>query len=234
MSSFFAEPRYTAMTRLNRSFIPGLPTHVVHRGNDRQDIFKCTGDYLFFRTCLGDAAKEYLIDVHSYVLMTNHVHLLMTPRDPFGISKAMHSAIRRYAGYFNTRYQRTGTLWEGRFHSAVIGSDFYLLACHRYIDNNPVRAGIVERPELYLWSSHRHYARDESDPLITPHPTVIDLAHDVSGRRRAYRALFEAPEDPDHLQALRTASRRGCPLVNGLPAQKKTGRPRKLVPDTSF
>lgn len=216
------------MTRLNRNFVPGLPAHVLHRGNDRQDIFKCTGDYMFFRSCLGKAALEFGVAVHGYVLMTNHVHLLMTPRDSVAISKAMHSAIRRYAGYFNTRYQRTGTLWEGRFHSAVIASDHYLFACHRYIDNNPVRAGMVERPDMYLWSSHRHYAAGEADTLLTPHPSILELARDSEVRKRAYRALFDVPEDPEQLRALRMASRKGCALGNGPLAVGRRGRPRKI------
>ena len=162
--------------------------------------------------------------------MTNHVHLLLTSPDSAGISKMMHSAIRRYAGYFNSRYQRTGTLWEGRFHSTTIASEFYLLGCHRYIDNNPVRAGMVDRPDQYLWSSHRHYTSDDPDSLVTPHESVIALAEDIHARRRAYRALFDAPEDRDQVQALRAASRSGCALMNEPPSsieRKRVGRPRK-------
>jgi putative transposase len=185
MSSFYPLARFVHMSRPNRNFAPGFPAHVVHRGNDRQDIFKCTGDYLFLRKCLEETASAQGVEVHSYVLMTNHLHLLLTPKDSLAISKLMHSVMRRYVGYFNARYKRTGTLWEGRFHTTTIGSDFYLLACHRYIDNNPVRAGLVPRPEEYPWSSHRYYALDDPDSLVTPHQTVIALGADDAARRRA-------------------------------------------------
>jgi REP-associated tyrosine transposase len=191
---------------------------------------------MHFRKCLEESARAEGVDIHSYVFMTNHLHLLLTPKDPLSISKLMHSAVRRYVGYFNARYKRTGTLWEGRFHTTTIGSDFYLLACHRYIDNNPVRAGLVPRPELYPWSSHRFYALNHPDSLVIPHETVIALGRDDAARRRAYRGLFEEPENPEQLEALREAARRSLPLMSELPpARRKMGRPRKkVVPDTSF
>src|SRR6187402_430264 len=142
-----------------RHFVPGLPVHLVHRGHNRQRIFHCTGDFLLFRRYLGEAAAEFHVAVHAYVLMTNHVHLLLSPeREGADISRAMQSAAIRYVGYYNKRYERSGTLWEGRFHSSIIQHDRYLLACHRYIDLNPVRARLTARPEDYVWSTHRHYA----------------------------------------------------------------------------
>lgn len=221
------------MPRPPRHFVPGLPAHLVHRGNNRQDIFACDGDFLFFRGCLERAMARHAVALHGYVLMSNHVHLLMTPATPVAIPQMMQSAIRRYAGYFNSRYSRTGTLWEGRFHATVIESDRYLLACHRYIDMNPVRAAIVDRPERYPWSSHRHFALGESDTLLGPHPLVLALADSHSARQAAYRALFHIPMDPADLARIRKASQSGRPLNGFAHRWRAPGRPkRKLVPDT--
>lgn len=145
------------MPRLPRHFQPALPVHLVHRGNNRQPIFLSGSDFLAFRHFLGVASPKHGVALHAYVLMPNHVHLLVTPEEAEGISKFIQSVARRYVGYFNSFYRRTGTLWEGRFHASVIESDRYFLACHRYIDMNPVRAGPVKEPSDYPWSSHRHY-----------------------------------------------------------------------------
>jgi putative transposase len=230
MSSERAPRRYAGMPRPLRNFVPGLPAHLVHRGNNRQPIFACDADFRFFRACIEDALGRFGVDLHSYVLMRNHVHLLMTPSTPCGISRAMQGAIRRYAGYFNARYRRTGTLWEGRFHAAVIEDDRYLLACHRYIDMNPVRAGIVPRPAHYLWSSHRHFAHGARDSLVRPHPSIMALGRTERDRRAAYRALFEAPLDSGDLEDIREAARRCRPLGAGLGLRSKgrSGRKKRL------
>ncbi len=171
--------------------------------------------------------------VNAYVFMPNHVHMLLTPSAADRISRSMHSAARRYAGYYNKKYQRTGTLWEGRFRASLVRTDRYLLACHRYIDLNPVRAGMVARPDLYPWSSHRHYAMGEPNPLVTPHPAIIALGGELSSTRDAYRALFSTPLDGVELEAIRSACRGGRPIGADRPAM---GRPPKgkLVPDTTF
>lgn len=231
--SKFAARRYWAMRPL-RHFVQGLPVHLVHRGHNRQRIFHCTRDFLLFRRYLGEAAEEFHVAVHGFVLMTNHVHLLLTPeREGCDISRAMQSAGRRYVGYFNKCYDRTGTLWENRFHSSVIEDDRYLLACHRYFDQNPVRAGMVQRPEYYPWSSHRHYAGVKLDPLITPHRLTVSLGLDDAGRERAYRQLFEAPMASADLDRIRKAIRTGRPL-GGRSAARSRGRPRKIDSDTNF
>lgn len=215
-----------------RNFIPGLPVHLVHRGNNRQQIFTCTGDFLLFRRVIEDAFGELEVRVHSYVLMTNHVHLLLTPQGEHDISRALQTAIRRYTGYFNKRYSRTGFLWDSRAHATVIEEDRYLLACHRYIDMNPVRAGLVERAGEYLWSSHNYYAKAEPDSLLTPHNVVRALAVDDHARALAYRALFETPLDPQTLGAIRQATR-SCRKL-GWSNLRGRGRPRKIVSDTIY
>ncbi|HUP28981.1 MAG TPA: transposase [Usitatibacter sp.] len=196
------------MPRLPRNFLSEVPVHLVHRGNNRQKIFLCDGDYLAFRRFADIARTTSCVSVHSYVLMPNHVHLLVTARTCDGISKFIQSLARRYVGYFNACQGRTGTLWEGRFHSATIATDHYLFACHRYIDMNPVRAGLVRGPADYPWSSHRFYSRGSADILVTPHSVIEGLARDEHARREAYQRLFaESPCRAD-LDAIRVATLR--------------------------
>jgi len=198
----------------------------VHRGNNRCEIFRGDADYLFFRHCLLER-RRFGIALHSYVLMSNHVHLLATPLEPDAISRFVQSIARRYVGYFNSRYQRSGTLWEGRFHAAVIHSDHYLLACHRYIDMNPVRAGMVHRPEDYAWSSHRHYLRGDTDSIVDPHAGVEGLGADPLARRLAYGHLFEGPENPFELMRLREDVQACRPMFDAPVRGARMGRPAK-------
>jgi putative transposase len=209
------------MPRPLRRLIPGYPVHVVHRGNNRQPIFTCDGDFLFYHARLGEAARRFGVEIHGYVYMTNHVHLLLSCPDAGGISGMIHLVAQRYAVYFNDRYARTGTLWEGRFRSAIIGSDVYLFACHRYIDCNPVRAGLVADPANYPWSSHRHYASGRPDPLITRH----SMFRRMSGE--AYRSMFSLPLPDDELQRMRSAFSQSRPVGLPEPERRKPGRPRK-------
>ncbi len=198
--------------------------HLTHRGNNRQLIFTQTADFGVFRHYLKEAVEQQGVSLNAYVFMTNHIHLMLTPNDASGISKAMHSASRRYAGYFNARYQRTGTLWEGRFYAALITSERYLFACYRYIDMNPVRAGIVRRPNDYLWSSHRFYAQGANDELVTPHSSILEFSANAARRQAAYRALFDVPCDASEYDAIRTASRAGRAIGSDAPGR---GRPKK-------
>lgn len=171
------------------------------------------------------------VDIHAYVLMTNHVHLLMTPEVADGVSRAMHSASHRYTYYFNKAYGRCGALWQPRFHATVIDRDRYLLACHRYIDMNPVRAGLADRPERHPWSSHRFHAFGHGDALITPHPTIIALSGELPARHAAYRALFEDLADQTDFDRIRKASHSGRRIDAAVPPR---GRPRKMVSDTNY
>ena len=171
----------------------GYPVHVVHRGNNSSAIFACEADFLFMRRCLQEGGIGEDVTLHSYVLMTNHLHLLLTSVDEGGISRFIQSAARRYVGYFNKKYARTGTLWEGRFHSSIVITDHYLLACHRYIDMNPVRARLAVTPDAYRWSSHRHYACGTADSLIQAHPLIVALAKDTRSLPHRLSAVLHRP-----------------------------------------
>ncbi|GAB2508917.1 transposase [Lysobacter humi (ex Lee et al. 2017)] len=177
------------MARLPRLDLPGIPQHVVQRGNDRQPCFAHDDDYLQYHQELGEAARKHACDVHAYVLMTNHVHVLVTPSELGGVSRMMQAIGRRYVACFNARYRRTGTLWEGRFTSALVDSERYVLACHRYIELNPVRAAIVTQPADYPWSSYACNAEGKHESRIRPHRAWLELGPDDDSRRTAYREL---------------------------------------------
>ncbi|MCA1854190.1 MAG: transposase [Beggiatoa sp.] len=132
------------MVRLPRLSLASIPQHVIQRGNNRQACFYADEDYRFYLECLGEAARKYRVSVHAYVLMTNHVHLLMTPTSAAGMSQVMQTLGRRYVRYINYTYRRSGTLWEGRYHASLVQGDRYLLTCYRYIELNPVRANITQ------------------------------------------------------------------------------------------
>ena len=141
------------MPRKPRMYLPSVPCHVIQRGNNREASFFAHQDYLFYLNCLGEACNRYNVAVHAYVLMTNHVHLLMTPDDREGISRVMQSIGRRYVQYINKEYQRCGTLWESRHKASLVDAEQYLLTCYRYIELNPVVANMVKHPGVYAWSS---------------------------------------------------------------------------------
>lgn len=200
------------MARLPRYILPGQPQHIILRGNNRSIIFSDEDDYLFFIDCLEDAAFRNSCAIHAYVLMANHVHLLMTPRFEDGISKTMQSLGRRYVQYFNYTQKRTGTLWEGRYKSTLIDSENYLLICSRYIELNPVRAGMVARPSDYPWSSYACNAAGKPDKLITHHPLYLALGQNPDQRQEAYRALFKVHLSEARLDEIRDATNKGWVL----------------------
>lgn len=191
------------MARKPRFNLPGIPQHIIHRGNNRQACFHDERDYRHFLADLRDAADKNDCHVHAYVLMPNHVHLLVTPMTEHGVTHLMQDLGRKYVRYFNRRYQRTGTLWEGRYKSSLIDSETYLLSCMRYIELNPVRAGMAREPGGYSWSSHKTNAHGNIDPLITPHPIFLDLGMGLGTRLPAYRKLFRKPLDERLLFAIR-------------------------------
>ena len=144
------------MARLPRLIVPGFPHHVIQRGNNRQRIFETQADYAFFLELAQEHASQFGVAIHAYVLMPNHIHLLATPQTAQdALPKMMQAVGRRYVRHFNDSHGRTGTLWEGRYKSTLNDSERYLLTCSRYIELNPVRAGMVERPDAYQWSSFR-------------------------------------------------------------------------------
>jgi putative transposase len=180
-------------------YLPRIPCHVIRRGNNREAGFYTEEDYRFYLERLGSAVKRYRVDIHAYVLMTNHVHLLMTPQTAEGISRVMQSVGRRYVQYINWTYRRSGTLWEGRHKASLVQAANYLFICQRHIEVNPVRARMAEHPGDYRWSSCRANASGSENDLITPHELYRGLAPTADERQRAYRELFCTELDPTQL-----------------------------------
>ncbi|MEW8506059.1 MAG: transposase [Candidatus Thiodiazotropha sp.] len=178
------------MPRKPRFNLIGIPQHVIQRGNNREPCFFEEQDYQRYLDDLTAAAEKYNCLVHAYVLMTNHVHLLITPIQEHGISNCMQALGRRYVRYINHKYQRTGTLWEGRYKSSLIDSDHYLLTCMRYIESNPIRANMISRPSDYRWSSHGPNALGKKSCLLKHHPSYLALGDSPEQRQAAYRTLF--------------------------------------------
>lgn len=200
------------MPRKQRTYLPGIPSHVVQRGNNREATFFAEMDYRFYLECLGDALARHRVSLHAYVLMTNHVHLLMTPTAADGISRVMQSIGRRYVQYINLTYRRTGTLWEGRHKASLVNAEDYLLKCHRYIELNPVAAAMVNAPGDYRWSSYAHHALGKTVPEIEDHALYLALGTTAQSRQQAYRELFRTALDAEDIHAIRTSTQYGTPL----------------------
>jgi putative transposase len=231
------------MARLPRYIIPGQPQHIIQRGNNRQAIFASDEDFVFFRDALVEAAGRFGLEVHAYVWMTNHIHLLATPGREDSIGKTLQSVGRRYVAYFNARQQRTGTLWEGRYRATVVDTSRYFIALMRYIEQNPVRAGMVAVAGDYTWSSHRRYAmgvQDANTAWLVPHAEWAALGLSSYARQESYRALFAAQSDAQELEQIRQSTHKGWALGDAAFAQwveqqtdrpaasKGIGRPRSL------
>ncbi|MES2770757.1 MAG: transposase [Pseudomonadota bacterium] len=200
------------MARLPRFVLPGQPQHVIVRGNNRSEIFCLNADYPFYLQKLASACSQYGCAIHAYVLMTNHVHLLITPHTEQSLSNTMQMLGRYYVRYYNDRYQRTGTLWEGRYKASLIDSEAYLLTCMRYLELNPVRAGMVEHPSAYPWSSYRYNALGEENNLLTPHIEYQRLGSNTLAQQEAYRALFKDQLPEKTMDEIRTATHKAWVL----------------------
>nr|WP_319563885.1 transposase [uncultured Rhodoferax sp.] len=200
------------MARLPRLTLPDYPHHVIQRGNNRQAIFVTTADYRMLLDLLQEQAKKWDVAVHAYVLMSNHFHVLATPRTADGLPKMMQAVGRSYVRYFNSAQKRTGTLWEGRYKSTLIQAERYLLACMAYIDLNPVRAGLVLQAQDYPWSSHGHYLGLRTDRLITPHALYWELGNTPFAREAAYAELVQAGISSVQQSALTQATLSGWAL----------------------
>jgi putative transposase len=183
-----------------------VPLHVIQRGNNRQACFYCDADRLAYLGWLDEYARLAGCAIHAYVLMTNHVHLLLTPTRADAAGKLMQRLGQRYVQYVNRAYRRSGTLWEGRFRSCLTRESGYVLACHRYIELNPVRAGMTDHPGAYRWSSYRGNAQGERDVVLAPHPLYTALGSADGVRCRAYRELFRQHLDPGLVDAIREAT----------------------------
>jgi putative transposase len=194
--------------------LTNIPTHIVQRGNNRQAIFFEDEDYRTYLGWVDEAARRWECAIHAYVLMTNHVHLLVTPRDAEAISRFMQYVGRRYVPYVNRKYRRTGTLWEGRFKSSPVQSEAYLLVCYRYIEMNPTRAGMAAAPADYPWSSCRHNALGESNPILTAHPEYLALGDSDDRRQAAYRRLLADDLEQTAVEQVRACLQTGTPFGN--------------------
>lgn len=200
------------MSRLPRYFAKGVPQHVILRGNNREPIFANDEDCQFFKEVLLDAATRCGLAIHAYVLMTNHIHLLALPESAESLPKTLQSVGRRYVQYFNYRYKRTGTLWEGRYRATVVDAEKYLFECMRYIELNPVRAGMVADPRNFPWSSYHANAEGKADLLVTPHSQYRRLGSNATERQEAYRELVKAPMDAALLATVRDCTHKGWAL----------------------
>jgi putative transposase len=232
------------MARLPRLELAGVPLHVIQRGNNRASCFVSDGDRHLYLTYLADASVRHECTIHAYVLMPNHVHLLVTPMAPGCVAAMMQDVGRRYVRVFNDSHARTGTLWEGRYKAAMIDSERYFVACQRYVELNPVRAGLITDPAQYRWSSYRHYALGAANPLVTAHELIVRLAIDDTMRREAYCALFAQPLDAGLIDEIRVATNKGRVLgseafiaqveaaLGRCAKVRKPGRPCRALPAT--
>lgn len=181
------------MPRRARLVLPGVPLHITHRGNNRQRCFYEDCDRSFYLFHLRRLLPHTHCDLHAYCLMTNHVHLLLTPRAADSCAHLMKSLAQLHTQYVNRTYQRSGTLWEGRFHSCLVQSENYLLTCYRYVELNPVEAGLCRYPDEHQWSSYRTNAHGAFDAAISPHDEYLRLGGTADSRLTAYRELLAAP-----------------------------------------
>lgn len=229
------------MARKARFTPVGIPQHIIQRGNDRQLCFGCGADFKAYLYWLKVYSEKHQVSIHAWVLMTNHVHLLCTPNSADGISKMMQSLGRSYVRYFNYNYQRTGTLWEGRFKACLVNASEYLLNLYRYIELNPVRANMVKDPADYVWSSYQCNGLGRKSRLLTPHDLYIALDSNPLVRQALYRSLFQSHVEGALLEDIRNAANKGLVLgsegfVTKLEAffgrrlkEGLKGRPRKNV-----
>ncbi len=226
------------MARLLRVAPVGVPQHVIQRGNNRQVCFGSETDMAAYIGWLKEYSSKFSVEIHAWVLMTNHVHLLCTPNSEFGVSKMMQSLGRSYVRYFNHTYRRTGTLWEGRFKSCLIESESYLIDVYRYIELNPIRAGMVDEPSEYKWSSYQCNALGKFSDLRTAHKLYLKLGKCDLERQENYRDLFKVHVSDELLTELRRATNSGLALggegfINQIEvlsdrrvSAKQPGRPR--------
>ncbi|MEY2632610.1 MAG: transposase [Pseudomonadota bacterium] len=233
------------MPRRPRLALQGIPLHLIQRGNNRQACFFAEEDYRFYLEWLSEYAGKTGCRVHAYVLMTNHVHLLISADEAAAPGALMKALGQRYVQYVNRVYRRSGTLWEGRFRSSPVQEEAYLLACQRYIELNPVRAGMVAHPGAYRWSSYLANAQGEANALIRPHGLYEALGLNVADRQQAYRELFRHELEPGLVDEIRRATNGNFLLGNERFAAEvaaaigrrvvpgKSGRPRKTAEPVS-
>ncbi len=197
------------MARLPRIVIPNQPLHIMHRGNNRQDIFKTKEDMHRIKADIKESLLKSKCKLHAYVIMSNHLHLLLTPNDKDQLAIFMQSMANRYVRYFNAKHKRTGTIWEGRYKSCLIDSSNYLFTLYKYIEMNPVKASMVKNSKDYEWSSYRHNAFGKIDPLLTEHLQYKRLGKESHLRCKNYRTLFNELDTTKQDKQITEATQRG-------------------------
>lgn len=200
------------MARLPRLVLPNQPHHIIQRGNDRRLIFREEEDYQRFLAWLKESSRFYSVAIHAYVLMPNHLHLLVTPGDNEGLAQMMQKLGRFYVPWFNNKYERTGGLFQGRFRTSLVDSERYFLTCSRYVELNPVRAQLVSNPLDYPWSSYAHHAGARVDPLVTDHLLYWSLGNTPFQREAAYMDLVQQGLSSEELDTINKAVLKGQPL----------------------
>ena len=215
------------MARLPRITPVGIPVHIIQRGNNRQACFVSEEDHVAYMDWLQEYSLKYGVDIHAWVMMTNHVHLLCTPHRDGSLSQMMQALGRRYVRYFNFEYRRSGTLWEGRYKSCLVQIENYLFDVYRYIELNPVRSGMVSDPSEYPWSSYQVNGLGNKSDLCTPHRKYLALDTDPLERIKIYRSLFSHHVDGDLLEEIRANTNKGMAVGNNRfkeEIEKLTGR----------
>jgi REP-associated tyrosine transposase len=200
--------REISMPRKPRAFLADQPQHIVVRGHNRDPIVARKADYQYFVECLQNGRERYGLAIHAWVLMTNHIHLLVTPETGQSLPKTMQWLGGHYARYFNRCYRRSGSLWEGRYKSSLVDTERYLLLCYRYIEMNPVRTNMVEQASDYPWSSYRGNALGQADSLLTAHPVYLALGQDTEARQAVYKSLFKEVLGTKELTAIRRGTQK--------------------------
>jgi putative transposase len=194
------------MARLPRIVLPGQPQLILQRGHRDQVLFRRERDFQFYLDSLDSAAQCHGGDVHAYVVMGDHVHLLITPHAEESLARILQQVGRSYARYLNSAYRRSGALWDGRYKAAIIDSKHFLLACYRYIELDPVRCHRVAQPGDYPWSSYRAHAEGISNPMLHDHPLYQALGPTLGTRCDAYRASFHPVRDESAMEAIQAAT----------------------------
>jgi REP-associated tyrosine transposase len=200
------------MPRRARLKMKGLPLHIIQRGHNQAPCFLTDADFNLYLGLLQELAPLHPCAVHAYVLMTNHVHLLLTPERPEHASQLIKHLSQRYVQHFNRAYMRSGSLWGGRFRSSIVDSENYLLQCQRYIELNPVRAGMVGHPRDYRWSSYRRNAEAEPSLIVVPHPLYLAMGPTEVERMTCYREFLRDSPPTEEIAMIREAAARSSPV----------------------
>ncbi|MFD1382669.1 transposase [Rhodanobacter aciditrophus] len=201
------------MPRRPRALLPNVPVHIVQRGASHKAVFFENEDYKAYASWMKEAAVVYDIAIHAFVLMTNHIHILLTAKNPENVGKFMQHIGRRYVPFINHKYGRSGSIWEGRYKSNLVQSEHYFLAVMRYIELNPVRANMVEQAAHYRWSSFQHNSGLKPLSFITPHPVFNAPGSDTVTLSSNYLSMFEQQQNTQEINTIRNAWQTGRSLT---------------------